>query len=106
MICMQHRNLDKEIMAEKADSNPSESFAKYTLRNLRSKVQNEKKKMKKTVDVKFLEGLIGEDPLEFDRNLLLEKENVVKICERRFGLFSRIHAIAVYGDSPTTLFDW
>ena len=32
--------------------------------------------------------------------------HVHKTHERRFGLFKRIHAISVYGDSPTTLFDW
>ena len=106
MICMQHRNLDKEIMAEKADRNASESFAKYTLRNLRSKVHAEKNKLSDAIDVKFLEDLIGKDSLEFERTQKREKESVVKLRERRFGLFSRIHAIAVYGDSPTTLFDW
>ena len=106
MICMQHRNLDKEIMPEKADRNVSESFAKYTLRNLRSKVHAEKTKLSGAIDAKILEDVIGNDALEFESTQKKEKESVVKIRERRFGLFSRIHAIAVYGESPTTLFDW
>lgn len=34
------------------------------------------------------------------------RQSVRKTYEKRFGLLKRIHAIARYGDSPTTLFDW
>ena len=83
MICMQHRNLDKEIMPEKADRNVSESFAKYTLRNLRSKVHAEKTKLSGAIDAKILEDVIGNDALEFESTQKKEKESVVKIRERR-----------------------
>lgn len=113
MICLQYRQLDEERMAEK-DDRPSESFAGYTLRNLQAKAQNEEMKMKKLNNMKFSENLISENLIEDEDNYSIEVmmmgmdggKNVDKMHERRFGLFKRIHAIAVYGDSPTTLFDW